>query len=283
MGMRYFSILAVIFVISTGDVSARKLVLPQEIREDHFTFRLPEGFTLLKSKDLPPSLLSDTPWERVYKKRIKDLDRVFVAKEDNTFLFVGLKIQPYRKRLRKALPYEEFASTKNIEAYEKALVGQLQRYGLTEVSLKGPVTSRENGVMQFTCKFEFSEGLEAEEYYVSLLGSHEVVYLVLFSSPPTRSLESASLFHRLIESFEFKEKYQHRPYPQNWWEERTWGERIEDILKLLALFFILYLGFSWGLESFFKSRLRVNRGAIRVISILLSFIVCLAAFKWVEF
>ncbi|NVM21870.1 MAG: hypothetical protein HWN68_08840 [Desulfobacterales bacterium] len=286
--MRYFCILAaLIFVICTGNVSADSSGLPQEIREGHFTFRLPKGFTHLEPEDLPSLFFPDTPRGRVYKKRLKDLDTVFVAKEDNSSLFFGFKVRPYRKRLRKALSYEEFASTENINAYKRALSDQLQRQGLSKVSVKGPVTSRQEGVVQFTCEFESADGLEAEEYYASVLGSHEVVYLILFSSPPIISSEIGRLFHEVLDSFEFEQKYQYRRYPQNWWQQRTWGERTEDVLKLLALSFVLYLGFVWGLDSMFRSRLRLDprtmRGAIRVMSILLSLIVCLAVFKWVQF
>ena len=281
--MRCFWILLLILVICEGEVRADSRRLPQEIREDHFAFRLPEGSQAVESEDLPVSFFPDTPWGRLYRGRVKDLDRVFAAKGESTLLCLGLKVRPYRKRFRRAIPYEEFASPENIDAYKRAVTSQLESHGLTGVSLQGPVTNQEDGVIQFTCQFQFSKGLQAEEYYASILGSHEVVYLICFSSPPTKSPETASLFREIVESVEFEEKYQHFPYPQNWWEERTWGERIEDILKLLALFFILYLGFSWGIASLSKWRVPVHPKAVRVMSVCLSLFVCLAVFKWVEF
>ncbi len=281
--MRFFCVLTLIFAVCKGEVWAGSGMLPQEIREEHFAFRLPEGYRLVKAEDLPPSLFPDTPWGDLHKKRINDLDRVFIAEEGATLLCLGLKVQPYRKRFRRAIPYEEFASAESIDAYKEALTSQLESLGLTEVFVRGPVSSREDAVIQFACEFESSDGVHADEYYASVLGSHEVVYLMLFSLPPIESPEGASLFQQIVQSVKFKEKYQHRAYPQNWWEQRTWGERVEDILKLLALFFILYLGFSWGLESLSKSRFPLHPRAVRVMSFFLSFFVCLAVFKWVEF
>jgi hypothetical protein len=281
--MRYFCVLALVFAVSKGEVWAGSQMLPQEIQEDHFAFRLPEGYGLFKGEEVLPWPFPDTPWGGLYKKRIKDLDTVFIAEEEGTLLCLGLKTQLYRKKFRRALPYEEFASPQSIVAYKESLTRQLANQGLTEVSVSGPVTSREDGVIQFACGFEFSEGLQAEEYYASLLGSHEVVYLILFSYPPRKSPEMASLFQQIVQSFTFKEKYQHAPHPRSWWEGRTWGERVEDILKLLALFFILYLGFSWGLQSLSKWRLPLHPKAVQVMSVFLSFFVCLAVFKWVEF
>ena len=249
--MSYFYVPALILVMCTGPVWAGSGAHSQEIRDDHFAFQLPGEFRPVEGEDSSLSFFTDTPWGRLHEKRIKDLDRVFVAGKDGILTFLGLKVKPYRKRLRKAIPYDEFASPQNIETYKGALARQLESYGLTGVSFEEPVASREDGIITFQCEFKSSPDHDAEEYYASVLGSHEVVYLILFSSPPRKSLESAALFRQIVGSVEFEEDYKHHPYPQNWWAQRTWGERVEDVLKLSALFFILFLGSHWGLESLF--------------------------------
>lgn len=281
--MSYFYVLMLTLVMCAGDVWAGNGALSQNIRHDHFAFQLPGEFRLLEEEDSSLSLLADTPWGRLHGKRVKDLDEVFVAERGGTLIFLGLEVRSYRKRFRKAIPYEEFASPQNIETYKEALVRQLEGHGLTGVSFKEPVSNRDDGVVKFECEFQSSPGHDAEEYYASVLGSHEVVYLILFSCPPMKSSQNASLFGQIVDSVNFEENYEHRPYPQNWWDQRTWGERVEDVLKLSALFFILFLGSYWGLESFLKPRLGIHPRVLWVMSLCLSFFVCLAVFKWVDF
>ena len=281
--MNYCYVLMLTLVMCAGDVRAGNGALSQNIRHDHFAFQLPGDFRLVEGEDSTLSLSADRPWGRLHERRVKDLDQVFVAERDGALIFLGLEVRSYRKRFRKAIPYEEFASAQNIETYKEALARQLEGHGLTGVFFKEPVHNREDGIVKFECEFKSSPGHGAEEYYASVLGSHEVVYLILFSSPPVKSSENAALFGQIVDSVHFEENYEYRPYPQNWWDQRTWGERVEDVLKLSALFFILFLGSYWGLESVLKPRLGIHPKVLWVMSFCLSFIVCLAVFKWVEF
>jgi hypothetical protein len=273
--------LMVLFTMCEAEVWAGSWDLAQDIHEGHFTFRLPKAFAPLLETELPGSLVSDTPWAKIYKERVEDLDRLFVGKDGDTLLVLGVKVETYRRRLRRALSYEEFASKENIQIYKRAVERQLEGAGLLKVSLHSPVVLKEQGVTLFDCSFESPEGLKGTEYYASALGSHEVVYLTLFLLPPARSSTHASFFRRVVGSFEFETRYAYNDRPQNWWQRRTWGERIEDGLKLMALFFVLYLGCSHGLYAFGEKWATVRLRGIKVLSVLISVIICLAVWKWV--
>lgn len=254
----------------------------QEIHESHFSFRLPEAFRPFKAKALPPSGFPDTPWGRVHGKRVKDLDRVFVAHENDQAVWVGLKIEPYRRKLRKALSFDEFASPENIETFRYALAGQLAVQGLSQIDVRLVRVRPEKGIIVFGSTFELTDGHKAEEQYVSILGSHEIVYLILFSSPPAALQAHASHLDRIVDSLQFKQGYQYDPNPKNWWQKRTWSEQIEDVTKLAALFFIVYLGCSWGLGSLLGSVIS-NPWAMRAMVVLVTSVVCIAVANWTLF
>jgi len=270
------------FACFAGSLWAGDNGVSQEIRESHFSFQLPEAFRPFKAEGLPPPGFPDTPWGRVYGKRVKDLDRVFVAREGDQAVLLGLKVEPYRRKLRKALPFDEFASPGNIETFRYALTEQLTVQGLSQVDARLLSVRPKKGIIAFRSTFELADHDKAEEYYVSVLGSHEIVYLILFASPPAALQAQASLLDRLVDSLQFESGYGYDPNPKNWWQRRTWSERIEDVTKLAALFFVDYLGCSWGLGSLVGSGLP-NPWAMRALVVLVTSVICVAVANWTLF
>lgn len=270
------------FVFFSGGLWADDKGASREIREGHFSFRLPEKFRPFKAEGLPSPAFPDTPWGRVYEKRVKDLDRVFVAREGDQAVWVGLKVEPYRRKLRKALPFDEFASPGNIDTFRYTLAGQLAVHGLSQIDVRLSSVRPEKGIIAFSSTFDLADGRKAEDYYVSVLGSHEIVYLILFCSPPAGLGDQASLFGRLVDSFQFETGYGYDPNPRNWWQRRTWSERIEDVTKLAALFFIVYFGCTWAMGSLFGSVIR-NPWAMRALVVLVTSVVCVAVANWTLF
>jgi hypothetical protein len=270
------------FVLFSGGLWADDKGSSREIRQGHFSFRLPEKFRPFKAEGLPSPAFPDTPWGRVYEKRVKDLDRVFVAYERDEAVWVGLKVEPYRGKLRKTLPFDEFASPGNIDTFRYTLAGQLAVHGLSQIDVTVSSVRPEKGIIAFSSTFDLADGRKAEENYVSILGSHEIVYLILFCSPPAGLGVQASLFGPLVASFQFEPGYGYDPNPRNWWQRRTWSERIEDVVKLAALFFIVYLGCTWGLGSLLGSVIR-NPWAMRALVVLVTSVVCVAVASWTVF
>ena len=278
-------LIAILLMWNGLSVEGRSLT--QEVRENHFVFRIPEDARDYVPGSLSFYLRSHPSLVSLYTERIADLDRLFILERDNRSVLLGLKVTPYRRQFKRSLSYQEFASAENIQSYEWALRNQFEKYGLSHISLEEIVTDPKTGIIRFICRFDVEPGMEAEEYYASILGSDEIVYLILFTVPPSPLSPSvASLFRSIVKSFQFEPGYQYSPGLQNGWTRRTWGERMEIFIKLFLLFFFMQSVFIRVLNTLLQYPFEftpcgTSSYVVRIISILLSLMVCSAYLRWV--
>lgn len=274
--------LAAVLVLCWGVVAGTGEEVARNIGGDHFRLFVPADFQLFT---VPGDLTidaGDSPWERVVKKRLQDLDVLYYTRQDRGTVYVGLKRDHYRRRLRRALSFGEFAGPNDIDLYKQMVAGQLIIHGLRQVEVRHRQSDPEEGVITFMSVFKQASGQEGGEYYASFLGSREIVYLVVFSDPPAPPGIHEALFNSLVSAFSFHSGYGYDHTPGNWWQRRTWAERIEDVTKLGALFFLIYMACSWGVSSL-AGKLVSSPWAMRAIVLLVTSGVFLLIANWTLF